>query len=40
MRSMTRAELTAAVESLRRVGGIYDFIAACVERDGAERVSG
>jgi hypothetical protein len=36
---MTRAELTDAVESLQRVGGIYDLIAACVERDGAARVS-
>jgi len=36
---MARAELTDAVESLQRVGGIYDLIAACVERDGAERVS-
>jgi len=36
---MTRAELTAVVESLLRVGGIYDLIAACVERDGAEQVS-
>ena len=39
MRSMTRAELATAVESLRRVGGIYDLIAACVERDGAGMVS-
>ena len=36
---MTRAELSAAVESLQRVGGIYDLIAACVERDGAGMVS-
>jgi len=36
---MTREELTAAVVSLQRVGGIYDLIAACVERDGAGRVT-
>jgi hypothetical protein len=36
---MTRVELTAVVESLQRVGGLYDLIAACVERDGAGMVS-
>ena len=36
---MTREELTAAVVSLQRVGGIYDLVAACVERDGAGRVT-
>lgn len=36
---MTRAELDDAVESLLRVGGIYDLIAACVERDAVGMVS-
>jgi len=35
---MTPEELAAAVESLRRAGGLYELIAACVERDGAGEI--
>jgi hypothetical protein len=32
---MTRDELDAAVDSLRRVGGVYDYVAAAVEHMNA-----
>lgn len=35
---MTRQELDDAVKSLRSVGGLYEFVAACVEADNAPYV--
>lgn len=36
---MTPEELDEAVASLRRVGGGYDLVAACVERDNRPHVT-
>ena len=36
---VTPTELAAAVESLRRAGGLYELIAACVERDGEGEIT-
>ena len=37
---MTRAELTAAVQSLHNVGGLYEIVALFVEHDNAPHCEG
>ncbi|KKI16389.1 MULTISPECIES: hypothetical protein [unclassified Leucobacter] len=36
---MTAEEIRRAVQSLRNVGGVYEYVAACVEHDNRPRLS-